>query len=75
MACAGDIVGPGFTTPRLNVRHLMRAIHGDGENYIFNYAINWYWLTYLKQTNQLSTKLMGEVLDGLNKGRLCVGGL
>jgi len=47
----------------------MRATYGDGENYIFNFAINWFWLTYLKATNQLSTKLMGEVLEGLNKGR------
>ncbi|KAI0235995.1 hypothetical protein LSAT2_013433 [Lamellibrachia satsuma] len=71
LTIVGDIVGPGFTTPRLDMYRLIRAIHGDGENHIFNFAINWCWLTYLKQINQLSTKLMREVLDGLNKGTLC----
>ena len=43
-------------------------IFGNGEQYLFNFATNLYWLKFLKITNYLPNSLLVDALDGINKG-------
>lgn len=41
---------------------------GSGENSVFHFGYNFYLLKYLRDTNQLSSKLNTKAIDALNKG-------
>ena len=62
------MVGPGFYKPFLDAENFMRKPYGAGEMNMFNYAINLYYLKYLKTTNQLKDSVLHKALDYMNLG-------
>lgn len=66
----GDVVGTGMFTKYLNANNIFdKMIFGSGEHYVFNFAINLYWMRFLKITNQLSDSTLMNTLDGMNVGQ------
>ena len=51
----------------------MRMPYGSGEQNMFNYAANLYYLKYLKSTNQLRDEVLQKALNFMNLGEGCTG--
>ena len=65
---SGDVVGTGFfTTPLLIKKIIPNGLSGVGELYLFEFAMNLFWLQFLKETEQLGQANVGKILTGLIK--------
>ena len=67
---SGDVMGPGLTNKNMGLWNTLDKSSGQGETYIFDFALDLYWLKYLKSTAQLPLELMKENLASMNKGRV-----
>ena len=47
-------------------------VHGDGQQYLFDIAINMYWLKFLHEVNQLTNEILMNAIFGMNKGNKTV---
>ncbi len=64
----GDVVGEGFFRSHLDAGALFGIRAGNGDHYIFDLAVNMYWLQFLDQTNQLEERTRRAALAGMNQG-------
>ena len=68
----GDMMGPGYYESFLNSENWMQMPYGGAEQSIFNYALNLYYLQFLKITNQLEHKVLLGGLAYMNEGESVV---
>ena len=63
----GDVAGPGYWTSDLHTENQMNLKTGNAENYLYNFAVNLYWLRFLEASHQLTDKWEQWSLKALNK--------
>ena len=63
-------MGPGIIGANMGAWNVLRRSSGQGETYIFDLAIDLYWLRFLKITDQLDNKRLVDSLEAMNKGLL-----
>ena len=63
----GDVMGTGFVYPILNSENTLRKPFGSAESALYNLAINIQYLKFMRDTGQLTTKLLMDTLEPLNK--------
>ena len=61
-------MGPGITASNMNAWDMFQQRSGMGEGYIYDFAIDLYWLKFLKRSNQLEEEQLVESLNLLNSG-------
>ena len=62
-------MGPGVTSTNLAVWEVLGLSSGTGEPYVFDIAIDVYWLKYLRLANRIDENTLTDVLERLNKGK------
>ena len=63
----GDVAGPGYWTSDLNTESEMNLNSGNAENYLYNFAVNLYWMRFLEASHQLTDEWEQWSLNALNK--------
>ena len=66
-------MGPGIMGANMGTWSLLGRSSGQGESYIFDLAVDLYWLRFLKISNQLDSDRLVTSLHSLNKGILIYG--
>ena len=61
-------MGPGVTSTNLAAWEVLGLSSGTGEPYVFDIAIDVYWLKYLRLANRIDEKTITDVLERLNNG-------
>ena len=61
-------MGPGIIGANMGSWNVLRRSSGQGETYIFDLAIDLYWLRFLKITDQLDNRRLVDSLEAMNKG-------
>ena len=62
-------MGPGLLEPYLTQYNTHEYQEGSGHDYVFTFAVNLYWLQFLRNTHQLDHSTRSAGLKGLLVGR------